>query len=703
MSSEKSGINLTILFLRYIGLIIFILLTTCCEKPTFDTSSKEPIEIDSIDVYLRLAGSDTLSDIDKKRFNNNAYQAILTASNDSMSRVNLFKVANRFFNIEAFENYKEVSFKALDRSVEANDTISEAKAYVYLGDYYKYKIAKDSAFTYYLKAEKIYAKIDDKVNLASVKINNAEILWNQNDYYASEAAALDALKLLRNTDDVQKTYEALVLLGIISNALKNYNDALLYLNRAFNIVENSPLQSPSPYATTLNNIGNVYQGAEKNDEAILNFEKALKEKNLDRENPLLYSVLLDNLAYSKFKKGEKGKQIVELFEESIRIKSGLNYLSGICFSKTRLGEYYYSIGQLDSAIYQTKEALKIAEESQNAILKLNPLKQLSSYDALNSQKYSDQYIRINDSVQLTERQLKDKFARIQFETDEISLQKDKLEEKNRTLLLFFVGTVMIGLLLFVIRTQRAKNRELMLKQAQQKANEEIYNLMIAQQNKIEEGRIREKKRIAQELHDGVLSRLFGARLNLDSLNKMDGGEATEKRNNYLTELKNIEQDIREISHDLNREKFVLINNFLAILTNLLEEQANNFETEVVTDIDDRIPWEKVSNNLKINIYRIVQEALQNVNKYAKATKIKVILREQDGTLKLEVTDNGEGFSVNKKSKGIGLSNMVSRTQECDGQLEIKSKKGKGTTICITFPTESKPDEGQQSSAEPAIA
>jgi signal transduction histidine kinase len=148
-------------------------------------------------------------------------------------------------------------------------------------------------------------------------------------------------------------------------------------------------------------------------------------------------------------------------------------------------------------------------------------------------------------LQEEERKAKDKFARIAYETDEIIEQKDKLTEQNRTLLYFFIGTLFLGILLFVIRTQRAKNRELLLKQQQQKINEEIYNLMISQQATIEENRVKEKKRIAQELHDGVLGRLFGARLNLDSLNRFNDEDSVNSRFNYLAELKNIEQDIEK--------------------------------------------------------------------------------------------------------------------------------------------------------------
>ncbi|RZJ97362.1 MAG: sensor histidine kinase, partial [Flavobacterium sp.] len=275
--------------------------------------------------------------------------------------------------------------------------------------------------------------------------------------------------------------------------------------------------------------------------------------------------------------------------------------------------------------------------------------------------------------------------RIQYETVEILQERDQLTQQNRNLVFIFVGILMIGLLLFVIRMQRSRNRELLLKQAQQKANEDIYNLMISQQNTIEESRIREKRRIAQELHDGVLGRLFGARLNLDSLNRVNSEDAAEKRNAYLTELKNIEQDIREISHDLNREKYVLINNFVAILNNLLEEQRSSFEPEVISTIDESIKWEELGNNLKINLYRIIQESLQNINKYANATIVKIVINQATEKLILTVTDDGEGFIVASKKKGIGLQNMVSRTQELDGTFDLRSKKRKGTTIVATFP------------------
>ena len=226
---------------------------------------------------------------------------------------------------------------------------------------------------------------------------------------------------------------------------------------------------------------------------------------------------------------------------------------------------------------------------------------------------------------------------------------------------------------------------MLFKQQQQQANAEIYNLLINQQKTIEINSIKEKKRVARELHDGVLGRMFGVRINLDGLNKIKDDSGIEMRLNYLTELKNIEQDIREISHNLNREKSELINNFVAIVTNLFEEQKKTFPTKLLAHIDSAIKWDSIDNIVKINIYRILQESLQNCNKYANATKIKVEFKKQNDNLILKITDDGIGFNINRAKKGIGLQNIKTRTIECEGTLDIKSKKDEGTSIIIVIP------------------
>ena len=100
--------------------------------------------------------------------------------------------------------------------------------------------------------------------------------------------------------------------------------------------------------------------------------------------------------------------------------------------------------------------------------------------------------------------------------------------------------------------------------------------MLAQQDKIDEGRTQEKKRISEELHDGILGRLFGTRLSLDSLNMLQTDDAIKNREVYIGELKTIEEEIRKISHDLNSD-FVTGSSFIDIVKALIETQTNAYK------------------------------------------------------------------------------------------------------------------------------
>ncbi|HEU0126105.1 MAG TPA: ATP-binding protein, partial [Flavobacterium sp.] len=368
-----------------------------------------------------------------------------------------------------------------------------------------------------------------------------------------------------------------------------------------------------------------------------------------------------------------------------KIRDSLGLGSGVVLSKIHLSEYYAFKKDTFKAIQYSKQALELSQKSNQISNTLEVLKQIALVDPGNSSVYSKQYIELNDQMLKAERKMGEKFSRIEYETNEIKDQNSNLQEKNKTLIYVFSICTLLGLFFYVYKTQQARNRELLFKQEQQIANENIYNLMISQQNEIELTRIKEKKKVAQELHDGVLGRMFGIRISLDSLDKIDEAEAASKRKKYLAELKNIEQDIREISHDLNREKSELINNFVAILNKLFEDQRNTYSSKLITSFDSDVKWELISNIVKINLYRIIQEGLQNCNKYANADIIKVEFKNVSDSLILTIEDDGVGFNTNRTKNGIGLHNIEYRATECKGTVTIKSAKGEGTILIINIP------------------
>lgn len=673
--------------MKYLSFILVALLLFSCDKNK-KNDVKKNVNVDNVEKYFKILDNDNIDLGEKKEYNSK----ILLFFQKNPSRADsksLDKLCDFFYKFRVEDKLKLASDLYHNNSLKTKDTFSLAKAYNFKGKYYNDIALNDSAFYYFVKAEKIFLKFKDSIYTGKNYLNKSTSQITANDNIGAIRSSIQAIKYLKNTNETINIYLAYNNIADSSDELEDYENALIYYKKALDLLDKKKIEDNYFLNSSLkNNIGYVYLNQKKYKDAIEYFNKGLNVDGLAEKNPSLNSMLLDNLAYTKFKIKDF-ENLPDLFYKSLRVREKEKLYSGIIINKWHLSEYYYYIKDTLKSQKYANEALELAISLKNPTDIITSYKQLFLVDKKKSILYADDFIKLNDSIQMAERKSQERFARIAFETDEIIEEKGKLEEKNRTLLYVFIGVMVVVSLLFIVRAQRARTRELIYKQAQQKANEDIYNLMISQQNIIDESRTEEKKKIARDLHDGVLGRMFGARLNLDSLNGKTDEESIKKRLGYLEELKNIEQDIREISHDLNREKQVLINNFVSIVSNLLEEQNSSHEAELVHFIDNTIQWDKINNTTKINMYRMLQESLQNINKYAKATQINVEFKKIEENLVLTILDNGEGFDVNKKNKGIGVQNMISRTHECNGIIDISSIKGTGTSIIITIPIETK--------------
>ncbi|MHC0446638.1 tetratricopeptide repeat-containing sensor histidine kinase [Flavobacterium sp. 3-218] len=663
---------------------IFTILFGCSQKKNdgdHDTAQK-----DSLSLYFSLANDINLSYKEKQLYNKKAFNIIMDQKDDSINKANLFKIANRYYNMNDWDSYKKTSYLILDRSRKSRDSVNLAKAYTYLADYYLLKSVPDSAYRNYYVAEKIYLHINDELNLAKTYSSKANLQYQEGALFESEVTIFKALSILKKLENVSnQLYDCYNTLGILYNDREEYNKSLEFHNKALEILKDKSIPAELQLeAISLNNIGYVYLGMKNYKKAKYYFHQGLIQDDLYKGNPKLYAMLLDNLAYAKFRMRES-EGLPKQFYQALKIRDSLDLTSGVILNKIHLAEYFAFVKDSAKALKFSKEAVELSRSSESATSLLESLKQIALVDPKNASIYSKEYIDISEKLQKTERKMGEKFSRIEYETNEIKDQNSNLQEKNKTLVYVFSICTLLGLFFYVYKTQQAKNRELLFKQQQQIANEDIYNLMISQQNEIELTRIKEKKNVAQELHDGVLGRMFGIRISLDSLDKLDEAEAASKRKKYLNELKNVEQDIREISHDLNREKSELINNFVSILNKLFEDQRNTYSSKLITVFDPEIKWDLISNINKINLYRIVQEGLQNCNKYAKADIIKVQFEKDDDNLVLTIEDDGIGFNTSKTKNGIGLHNIEYRAKECKGTVTIKSAPGEGTILIIKIP------------------
>lgn len=111
----------------------------------------------------------------RQEYSHKAFEIVVNHENDSLSRVNLFKVANRYYNTGDWKDYSQTVHLVLEKSKGAKDIINIAKAYTYLEDYYESQAALYSAFMFYYKAKKMDAKLGDNSNSGKILISKANL------------------------------------------------------------------------------------------------------------------------------------------------------------------------------------------------------------------------------------------------------------------------------------------------------------------------------------------------------------------------------------------------------------------------------------------------------------------------------------------------------------------------------------------------
>lgn len=673
---------------RYVIYLLLLLSFSCTKK---ESSS---VAIDGIDLILDRANDYSLPKSERVRLINQA-EAKLNAqtANDSLYRERLFKLAGRYYNIEDYENYLRVVKRVYGLAKQDKDNFALAKGLHYIADYHYSKFKNDSAYYYFTKAEKKYDSLNNVKDLIRVKYSKADILLYEKDFSGAEVEIIKVLKIAKIVKDDRLIYDCYLNLGNALLGLNNDRDALKYYEKALNATNN--LEADPQFAIlkpqALNYIGKVYAKVEVYETAKQYYKAAMENANLKYLDPYLYSAIINNDANAEMKLGNFD-QAEKMFFEALTIRKSQNNTPGIVGTYLNLGELYKAKEEKDKAVYYLNEAKSLAKANKIFEDELKSLKILTKFDLQNKSKLFERYIKLNDSLQNIERANRNKFARIEYETEEILNEKNIIQEEKeqissqRWLILFSSGVLILFLgLLYNNKVQYTKNKQLQFEKAQQETNEQIYKLMLKQQTIINDVRQQEKKRISQELHDGIMSKLTSTRLNLFVLSKKNDPETIKTCLKHIDNIQNIEKELRDISHDLNKDSLLEKESFKVIISDLFEEYCGAINIKYQIEIDKTIQWSKVDSATKIHLYRILQECLQNIYKYSKATIVKLSIKGVVDRIVVDVDDNGLGFDTSKAKEGIGLKNMSSRVKAMNGEIQIYSSKEKGTHINLSIP------------------
>ncbi len=662
--------------LKYLIVLLIIAFVSCTKKTTISDSRN-----DSVEKYLKLASIDTLPTEIRKKHNNKAFSFIDLEKNDSVVRWYLCEAALRYNWIKDSTNYYKVSKLHYSKSIEANDTINLARFYRYKAGYLK-DTSKflDSSYFYYLKSEKLYRKCADEEALGVIYYNKGSILSFINDFSGAELEYIKAEKIFKKFKNEKN-------LIYLANNYGNVYSNMLQLNKALDIYNDGlnriyKCKDPSikiQKSFLLTNIARVYSLKKQYRKSQECYEEALNYPNLIKKDLGLYSFILNGIGECKMElKMYEGLE--KLFNRASYYSIEIQDNENLFYINKSMSQLYFLKKDTLIAQKHANEALLFARKTNTPYHVINALKQIG---IVNKEKAASAIIEYDiqiDSLLNRERRERSKFLKIQFETDEIAQQKEKAIKQKWVQTSVITSVLLIVILLFIIYKQRSQKKEFILVQNQQKANEEIYQLMLNQQSKEEEAKQKEKKRIAIELHDNVMNKLASTRFNLFSLTRKTDSQSLEQAVHHIDSIKEVEDEIRNITHELSKETFSKSNSFASLLTQMINEQNQIHSTHYQLELDATINWDIISSEIKMNYYRIIQEAIHNCNKYALASQSTVSLLYEMNQLRLTIRDNGKGFEVEATKQGIGLQNMKQRMESIDGNISINSEPGKGTLI-----------------------
>ncbi|MEQ8534064.1 MAG: sensor histidine kinase, partial [Imperialibacter sp.] len=228
-------------------------------------------------------------------------------------------------------------------------------------------------------------------------------------------------------------------------------------------------------------------------------------------------------------------------------------------------------------------------------------------------------------------------------------------------------------------------RELNREKIEKSVNELRYRSVL-----ILEGQEEERSRLAKELHDGIGQMLTAMKMNLDSVSLTGASHNRQRLDDIKHFLNSVMKEVRRVSFNLAPSSLSDFGLVPAVRKFCAEV---NKVSEIEVEFVDKTQFiNRLENNIEMNIYRIVQEGVNNAIKYSGAKKITITFSHNPSQLTISIVDDGKGFNYKQLAEtghftesGHGIFNMKERAAFVDADFQIESEKGTGTHIAITVP------------------
>lgn len=523
-------------------------------------------------------------------------------------------------------------------------------------EYFK-KEVYDSAFFYFNKSKELYEIEKDTANIGYCLYQMAMAQQTLGDYYGSEETLTELLKF-KIPDYIAPAYNQL---GIIAKEQKNYDDAYKYYTSTLENAKNE-VEKISP----LNNMAVIWIQKNKPLKAVVILESILKS-DVFRDTTLNVKKarVTDNLGYAYFKVN-RNKEALTFLNKGLEIRSKESLSYDAIESYLHLAEFYQNKNLLKSNEY----ALKAYENATNHKSIDERLESLSFLMANNTQhgknKYTSQYLELNDSITKVRNNAKNQFAKIKYDSKKEKEENQKLRlekaenslqlEKVKIQRLFSVLGVVVLLILIAMMVRHFRNKT---KREKEKA---IYDT---------------EARISKQLHDELANDVFQTMTFAETQDLHDQnikGILVDNLDKIYVRTRNISRENSEIDTGTH---------FESNLKQMLTDFENN-ETKVIIKDNYDINWEKVQPESKIVAYRVLQELMVNMKKHSQSGFVVIGFENKEDAVQFTYSDNGIGIS-NQLNVKNGLKNAENRIQAIKGTITFETETDKGFRVQFSLP------------------
>ncbi len=551
----------------------------------------------------------------------------------------------------------------------------KGNAYLNIGGINQYQGDYPEGLKNCFSALRIYQETGYKKGIAKAYNNLGTIYHRLGNYPEALKNYFAALKIQEETGDKPYIPGRYNNIGTIYREQGNSAEALKNYFKALKLFEE--LGDKKGKAENLNSIGSIYEDQGNHAGALKNFFAALKihEESGDKMGK---AIDLNNIGTVYFNQGNYAEAL-KSHSAALKINEELGDKQQMAYSYINIGDDYIKLNKKNEASRYLNKGLSLAKEISSLSDIKNSYKCLADLDSVQgnfkqSLENYKMFINYRDSLINKENTKKMVQIQMQFEFDKKeSLAKAEQEEKDALALKelqkqklirngFVVGFAM--LLIFVV----------------------IISIIMRQREKIRLIK-KERNRISRELHDDIgaeLTRITVISQNLQKKTNKDD-EMQEKLGKISEAGKKVLGSIGEIIWTMNPQKNNLESIF-AYIRRYVSEYLEMSGIEVDIEFPDKIPANTVSDEYRRNIFLVIKEAIYNITKHSKATRVRVSMKFRKRWAEVEISDNGTGFSVTEKQNwGNGLTNMNQRMKDIGGFFQIISDKNQGTLIKLTFP------------------